>query len=628
MVAGAPPTVLPEAAAGERVSSGPPLRPTAPGVRALGYNRRHMSTFRRMIRIFLAGHWFGLAVSLLLALGTIAMGMVIPWLIKLAVDRALVPQRPDLLPPLVLAILAAGLLRLVFAFSRRVVSGRVALAVEKEIRDRVFAHLQTLGLDFYVRSQAGQLISRAIADVRAVRMFLGYGMIFVVTHSVTLLAVTAILFYLDARLAAASLLPLPLILVVARVFSKRLHPSLWAIQQRVAELTAVAEERIIGIRVIKAFAVEDLQQEAFAAASDRIYRQNLEAAAIRGRYVPLLGLLPSLSLIIILYYGGRLVIQDQMTLGSLVAFNGYVMLLIWPLRMLGMLVSWGERAVASGERVLDILDEVPTIADRPDARPIPPVSGEIEFHDVAFGYDDRLILDGVSLHIRPGETVALVGPTGCGKTTLAHLIPRFHDPVRGRVTVDGCDVRDVTLASLRASIGLVDQDPFLFSLSAHENIAYGDPDASRERVIAAARAAAAHEFVEALPHGYDTVIGERGLTLSGGQRQRMALARALLVDPAILILDDATSSVDADTEARIVEALDRIRGTRTTVIVAHRASTVMLADRVVLMEAGRIVRDGPPAEVPWHEILVREADEALERDIAAAHRARVVEAPG
>ena len=584
-----------------------------------------MRTFRRMIRLFLTGHWAGLSFSLLLALGSIGMGMVLPWLIKLAIDRALVPQRPDLLPPLVLALLGAGLLRVVFAFSRRVVSGRVALAVEMEVRDRVFAHLQTLGLDFYLRSQTGQLISRAIADVRAVRMFLGYGMIFIVTHLVTLLAVTVILFALQPTLAAASLLPMPLILVVARVFSKRLHPSLWAIQQRVAELTAVAEERIIGIRVIKAFAVEDLQQEAFAAASDRIYRQNLEAAAIRGRYVPLLGLLPSLSLIIILYYGGRLVIEDQMTLGSLVAFNGYVMLLIWPLRMLGMLVSWGERAVASGERVLEILDESPTIADAPDARPLPAVRGEIEFQDVVFGYGDRLILDGVSLHIHPGETVGLVGPTGCGKTTLAHLIPRFHDPISGRVTIDGHDVREVRLSSLRRALGLVDQDPFLFSLPVIENIRYGDPDASLERVMEAARAAAAHDFIEKLPHGYDTVIGERGLTLSGGQRQRLALARALLVNPAILILDDATSSVDADTEARIVAALHDLRGTRTTVIVAHRASTVMLADRVVLMEAGRIVREGTPETVPWHDILVREAEQALERDIAAAHRTRVPE---
>ncbi len=584
-----------------------------------------MSTFRRMTQLFLSGHWPGLTLSLVLALGTTAMGLVIPWLVKITIDQALVAEQAGLLRALVGGIVAVGFLRMAMAFGRRVVSGKVALKVETEVRDRLFAHLQTLGLDFYLRSQTGQLISRSIADVRAVRMFLGYGLIFIVTHLITLLAVTVILLVLQPRLALLSLAPMPLILVVARVFSHRLHPTLWAIQQRVAELTAVAEERITGIRVIKAFAVEDIQQEAFAEASDRIYRQNLEAASIRGRYVPLLGFLPSLSLIIILFYGGRLVVLDQMTLGSLVAFNGYVLLLVWPLRMLGMLVSWAERAIASGERVLELLDETAGVADEPAARPLPRVRGAIEFRDVTFSYGDRRVLDGISLKVEPGETVALVGPTGCGKSTLAHLVLRFYDPIDGAVTIDGHDLRDVTLASLRRSIGLVDQDPFLFSLSVRDNIRYGDPDASPQRVEAAARAAAAHDFIEALPQGYDTVIGERGLTLSGGQRQRLALARALLIDPPILVLDDATSSVDAETETRILEALGGQRGNRTSIIVAHRPSTVMLADRVILLDAGRIVRSGPPAEVPWQEILVREAEQALERDIAAAHRERLRE---
>jgi ATP-binding cassette subfamily B protein len=567
-----------------------------------------------MMRIFLGPHRVGVGVSLLLALATTGMGMFIPWLTKLAVDQALVPQRADLVTVFALAIVGAGLLRMIFAFFRRVVSGRVAVAVETEVRNQVFDHLLRLGLDFHMRSQTGQLMSRAIADVRAVRMFLGYGLIFILTHLATLLGVTVILILLDPTLALMSLAPLPLILVVARSFSRRLHPSLWAIQQRVAELTAVAEERIMGIGVIKAFAIEDLQQKAFAAASDRIYRQNLEAASIRGRYVPLLGLLPSISLMIILFYGGQAVIDGRMTLGSLVAFNGYVMLLIWPLRMLGMLVSWGERAVASGERVLEILKETPTIVDAPRARDLVDVRGVLEFEDVSFDYGGRHILSGVTLRIEQGETVALVGPTGCGKTTLAHLIPRFHDPSQGTVRLDGHDLREVTLSSLRRSIGLVDQDPFLFSLPVVENIRYGDPDADRERVERAARAAAAHEFIEELPDGYDTVIGERGLTLSGGQRQRLALARALLVDPAILIMDDATSSVDADTESRIVAALGGLRGTRTTIVIAHRPSTVMLADRVVLMDRGRVSLVGTPREVPWEEILVRDAEETLERD--------------
>ncbi|MCL5941994.1 MAG: ABC transporter transmembrane domain-containing protein, partial [Actinobacteria bacterium] len=381
-----------------------------------------MAVFRRMMQTFLQGHWLGLIVSLVLAVATIGLGLVIPWLVRSTVDQALVGGRRDLLVPLALGILGVGAVRMLTAFLRRVVSGRVALAVETDMRNHLFAHLQTLDAAYFLRAHTGQIISRVVADVRAVRMFLGYGLVFSVTHILTLIAVTVILFTLQPRLALASLLPMPLILVTARAFSRRLHPSLYAVQQRVAELTAVVEERITGIRVIKAFAVEDLQQEAFAEASDHIYRQNLEAAGIRSRYVPLLGALPSLSLIVILYYGGRLVVAGDLSLGSLIAFNGYVMLLIWPMRMLGMLVSWGERAAASGERVLEILDRQPSVADRPAARPLGPVQGEIEFRHVVFGYGDHLILNDVSLRIAPGETVALVGPTGCGKTTLAHLV--------------------------------------------------------------------------------------------------------------------------------------------------------------------------------------------------------------
>jgi len=580
-----------------------------------------MATFRRMMRTFLRGHWIALSLSLLLAVTTTALGLAVPWFIRGAVDKALVGGRTDLLVVYAAAILAVAALRMAAAFGRRVVSGRVSLAVETEMRDRLFSHLTTLGFDFYMRSQTGQLMSRAIADVRAVRMFLAYGLVFLITHTITLLSVTAILFFLQPRLAAVSLIPMPFILVTARAFSRRLHPSLWAVQQRIAELTAVAEERITGIRVIKAFAIEDQQQATFALASDQIYRQNLEAAGIRSRYIPLIGVMPSLSLIIILLYGGRMVVAGDLTLGSLIAFNAYVMLLIWPMRMLGMLVSWAERAIAAGERVLEVLDERPTVTDRSTAADLSRLRGAIEFRNVTFAHDDVPVINGISLRIESGETVALVGPTGCGKTTLAHLIPRFYDPTTGGVLVDGIDLRDTTLASLRSQIGLVDQDPFLFSLSVRDNIRYGQPDASEDAVAAAAAAAAADDFIRALPAGYDTVIGERGVTLSGGQRQRLALARALLIDPRILILDDATSSVDAETEARIVDALSGLRGSRTTVIVAHRPSTVMLADRVVLLEAGSIRQVGTPREVPWQEILVADAEVGLQGQLAAAHRA-------
>ncbi len=579
-----------------------------------------MATFRRMTSVFLRGHWGALLVSLALAIATTCLGLVIPWLVRAAIDQALLGGRPQLLLPLALGILGVALLRAAAAFGRRVVSGRLSIGVETEVRNRLFTHLTRLGLDFYVQSQIGQLMSRAIADVRAVRMFLGYGLIFTLTNSLTLVLVTVILFRLQPVLAVACLLPMPFILVTARAFSRRLHPSLWAVQQRVAELTAVAEERITGIRVIKAFAVEDQQLETFALASDHIYQQNLEAAAIRSRYIPILGILPNISLLIILFLGGRMVINGQLTLGSLIAFNGYVMLLVWPMRMLGMLISWAERAIAAGERVLEVLDTPPTVADAPGAQDIGRLEGRIEFDDVAFSHGREEVLRGVSLTIDAGETIALVGRTGCGKTTLAHLILRFHDPDRGTVRIDGHDLRDVTLTSLRRQIGLVDQDPFLFSASVRDNIRYGRPEVGDEAVAAAACAAAAEDFIRALPAGYDTIIGERGMTLSGGQRQRLALARALLVDPRILVLDDATSSIDAETEGRILEALRSIRGSRTTVIIAHRPSTVLLADRVVLMDAGRIRATGSSEQVPWQSILIEDAEIGLQRQLADAYR--------
>jgi ATP-binding cassette subfamily B protein len=580
-----------------------------------------MTTFRRMMGTFLRGHWPALLLSMALALATTGFGLVIPWLLRAVVDTVLVEGQSDLLVPLSLGILAAGLLRFGAAFARRIVSGHVSLAVETDIRNQLFAHLEMLDLGFYLRSQTGQLISRSIADVRAVRLFLSYGFIFLVTHLTTMVAVTVILFSMQPQLAVVALLPMPILLVSATRFSSRLHPSLYALQQRVAELTAVAEERITGIRVIKALAIEHVEQETFAEASDLIYRQNLDAAAIRARYVPLMSFLPSLSLVAILYLGGRMVVDGSLTLGSLLAFNSYVLLLTWPMRMLGMLISWAERASASGERVIELLDERPAIADRAGARVLPPLRGAVSFRRVRFGYDGHEVLRGIDLHVEAGETVAFVGPTGCGKTTLALLVPRFHDPTEGAVLVDGRDLRDVTLASLRRQIGLVEQDPFLFSLSVRENIRYGDPQATDERVAAAARAAAADDFIRALPEGYDTPVGERGINLSGGQRQRVALARALLVDPRILILDDATSSVDAETEARIMEALRALKGSRTTIVIAHRPSTVLLADRVVLLDAGRVVQVGPPAAVHWDEILVREAEEALARELAAAQGA-------
>src|SRR5680860_1049041 len=493
-----------------------------------------MSTLARMSKNFLTGHWGALGASIVLASVTTALGLAVPWLTKLMVDRALVGQRPDLILPLAGAVAGIGLLKFVAGLARRLVSGRMSLAVEYDLRNRIFSHLQSMGQEFYSDWPSGQLISRSIQDVRIVRMFLSYGLIFIITHVLTLLAVT-------------------------------------------------------GIRIIKALAVETRHQEEFAEASDRIYTQSLEAAYIRSRYIPVLGFLPSLSLLIILFYGGRMVMAGDLSLGELVAFNGYIMLLVWPLRMLGMLVSWTERARASGNRILEILDQDRALKTSADSDEVEHLSGEVEFKNVGFSYSEWPVLHDISLHIKPKETLALVGPTGCGKSTTALLIPRFYDPSSGQVLLDGQDIRTYDLGSLRRRIGLVDQDPFLFSVTVRENISYGKPDATPDEIQAAARAASAEDFILKLPEQYETRVGERGVDLSGGQRQRLALARALLIDPDILILDDATSSVDAETESHILAAIAGVRGTRTVIIIAHRPSTIALADRVAVLRNGRLV---------------------------------------
>src|SRR5665811_2294100 len=376
-----------------------------------------MSTLARMSKNFLTGHWGALGASIVLASVTTALGLAVPWLTKLMVDRALVGQRPDLILPLAGAVAGIGLLKFVAGLARRLVSGRMSLAVEYDLRNRIFSHLQSMGQEFYSDWPSGQLISRSIQDVRIVRMFLSYGLIFIITHVLTLLAVTGILF-------------------------------------------------------IKALAVETRHQEEFAEASDRIYTQSLEAAYIRSRYIPVLGFLPSLSLLIILFYGGRMVMAGDLSLGELVAFNGYIMLLVWPLRMLGMLVSWTERARASGNRILEILDQDRGLKTSADSDQVEHLSGEVEFKNVGFSYGEWPVLQDISLHIKPKETLALVGPTGCGKSTTALLIPRFYDPSSGQVLLDGQDIRTYDLGSLRRRIGLVDQDPFLFSVTVRENISY------------------------------------------------------------------------------------------------------------------------------------------------------------
>jgi ABC-type multidrug transport system fused ATPase/permease subunit len=481
---------------------------------------------------------------------------------------------------------------------RRFISGRQALGVEYDMRNSLYAHLQRLSFGFYDRHQTGQLMSRATIDLQTVRFFLGYGTIFFFQHVTTLVGVTAVMFVYDWQLALIGLAITPILVGLAYRYSHISHPVLRDVQQKMADVATVAEENIVGVHVVKSFAQEQAEQAKFEVRSQSVFRQSVLANRQRAFYVPLISFIPLLAQAGVLLYGGYQVIHGQMAIGDFIAFNLLLSMLVMPLRMLGMWIGQAQRATASGERIFQVMDEPEEVTDAPDAGDLPAGDGVVRFENVSFAYvPGRLVLEEIDLPIEAGRTVALIGHTGSGKTTLASLVPRFYDVLEGRVTIDGADVRDVKLASLRSQIGVISQDPFLFSAAVRENIGFGVTEATDAQVEQAARLAQAHEFVAKLPDGYDTVIGERGITLSGGQRQRIAIARALIVDPRILILDDATASVDATTEAHIRLGLREVMKGRTTIIIAHRLSTIALADELVVLEAGRLAARGTHEEL-------------------------------
>ena len=563
-------------------------------------------TFVRLLG-FLRPYKWSLVASVVLAIGSQAAGLALPALTGYAIDNALPDQDERLLQLIVGLIALAGLVKALMLVGRRFIAGRQALGVEFDLRNALYSRLLRLSWSFYDRHQTGQLMSRATVDLQGVRFFLGYGLIFFGQHILTVVAASAILFFYNWQLALIPFVITPLLVVIAYRYSRASHPILKDVQQRMADMTTVAEENIVGVNVVKAFAQEEREERKFAARSEEVFTRSLDATRQRAFYVPVLSFLPLLAQAAVLLVGGRLVVNGDLELGAFIAFNIYVLMLIMPLRMLGMWIGTAQRAVASGERIFEILDEPEEIADRPDARPLPPGDGRLVFDGVTFGYDpERPVLHGIDVAIEPGSTVALIGHTGSGKTTLTALVPRFYDVQEGAVLLDGADVRDVRLEDLRRAIAIVSQDPFLFSTTVRENIAFGVPGATDEEVERAARMAQAHDFVSALPEGFDTVIGERGITLSGGQRQRLAIARAILVDPRVLVLDDATASVDATTEAQIRLGLREAMRGRTTLIVAHRLSTISLADEIVVLDHGRVAVRGPAEELAETSPVYRE----------------------
>lgn len=501
-------------------------------------------------------------------------------------------------------VVAVGVVRAVFSVARRLISGRVSLGVEHDMRTRIYRHLQDLEIGFFHDQQTGQLMSRATVDLQVVRFFLGYGLIFMIQSAFTIVISGAIMVYLEPALGLMVLATMPFIVYSAARYGKLARPAVTEAQQRLAELSADVEENISGIRVIKAFAREDERMARFENTSKRVFDQKLYSTKLSAFFDPLLGFIPSLGLAALLLYGGNLVIDGQMSLDHFTSFYFFVGMLIGPMRMLGGTLGSAQRATAAGVRIFELLDRQPRIEASDDAVAMPDGAGTVDFRDVDFGFpgSDRLVLRDIDLAVPGGQTIAIVGGTGSGKTTLVSLISRLYDVDRGSIHVDGVDVRKLDPVELRRNIAFVAEDSFLFSASIADNIAYARDDATDEEIREAADRAQIADFIETLPEKYETVIGERGITLSGGQRQRVAIARALVADPRILVLDDATSSVDARTEREIKTALAEVMRGRTTFVIAHRLSTIALAESIVVIDGGRIIDHGT------HDELLQRSD--------------------
>jgi ABC-type multidrug transport system fused ATPase/permease subunit len=566
-----------------------------------------MRTFWRLLG-FLRPYRGGVLVSFALAAASMGAGVLIPYLVGHTIDD--IRSGSVDLWLLAGAVAVAGVLRLAFSVSRRLVAGRVSLGVEYDLRNRMYEHLHSLELGFFDSQQTGQLMSRATVDLQSVRFFLGYGLIFILQSALTILIAAGVMLAVAPGLALVALAPMPFVIWISFRYGRRNRPASQEVQQRIAELTADAEENIGGVRVVKAFAQEERQLRRFRHSVKRVFDQSMVSTRLRAFYSPFIGFLPQLGLAAVLFVGGRQAIRGEITVGEFVAFYGYVLLLTSPMRMLGIALGMAQRAVASGQRVFELLDREPRLTAPPGAPPLPPGDGRVELRDVCFEYEGtEPVLRDIDLTVEAGQTVALVGPTGSGKTTLVMLIPRLYDVTRGSVLVDGVDVRSVDPASLRREVAVVSDDAFLFSASLRDNIAYARPEADDFEVVAAAARAGLGGLIDDLPDGLDTLVGERGLTLSGGQRQRVAIARALLAEPRILILDDATSSVDATTESQIKAALAEVMEGRTTFVIAHRLSTIALADEVVVIEDGRVAARGTHEELLDDSELYREIAE-------------------
>jgi len=566
----------------------------------VGSSQSSLTDVRILLRVFayLRPYWFMTVGSYVLLMIVSALMMLNPQIIRSIVDRGFGEQDLVFLRWAVLGLLGLTVLRGMLGFFQDKWIEQSSQNVAYDLRNALYQKLAALSFSYHDQTEAGQLLSRAMQDVERIRFLTGRATMRLLASVVILLATVVVLVMMNARLALLTLLSMPVLVVQTYFFGKKIRPLYYALQDQMAILTTRVEQNLRGARIVKGFAQEETEIARFETANDVWFNISKEATLIRAINNPLVTLIANVSTIFILWYGGRLVAQEALTLGELVAFTSYMGQLAGPVRMLGRLVPFISQAITCADRIFEILDAKSEVQESPDAVPLPAIQGHVRFEDVTFAYfGRRAVLKNITLDAQPGQIIALLGTTGSGKTTIINLIPRFYDVTQGAVTIDGHAVCDVTLASLREQIGIVLQETTLFADTVRNNIAFGRPGASEEEIVAAAKAAQAHDFILQMPGGYAARVGERGATLSGGQKQRVAIARALLKDPRILILDDAMASVDTETERLIQKALERLMQGRTSFVIAQRLSTVRAADQILVLDKGRIVARGTHDEL-------------------------------
>ncbi len=557
-----------------------------------------MAILRRLTG-FAKPYWKVYVGILMIVFMMTGFGLLQPMLTRWIVDQVYATGQWNLLIWGALGIAGIAILGAALGYVQRYGMAWAGQKIIYDIRNRLYEHLQQLSFSFYDQAQTGQLMSRVTADVEQTRRFLSMQLISIVSAAVRFLSAFALMLSLNWQLTLVAMIPVPLLVWRAQVYSTVIRPRFWAIQQLLGVMTATLQENITGQRVVKSFSRKEHEMEKFERDNMAYLEKNVETVRASALNQSVMTLLTETCLGLILFWGGRQAIRGELSVGTLIAFNTLMLQTLQQVRMLGMWVSGAQRTIASGERIYEILDTEADVKDKPGAQPIGQIKGQVTFEGTGFAYDgENLVIEDINLDVRPGETIAVLGGTGSGKTTLINLIPRFYDVTKGRILVDGRDIRDATLESLRRQIGVVTQETFLFSASLRDNIAYGHPSATDAEIAAAAKAAHISDFIDTLPNGYDTIIGERGVGLSGGQKQRVAIARALLMDARILLLDESTSSVDVDTEMRIQEAFSRLLKDRTSFIIAQRLSTIRDADRIIVLDKGKI------GEIGTHEELL------------------------